>query len=100
MGRGNKGQVITFKVDASLAESMEGIANRSEFIRSAVLAALDNVCPLCSGLGVLTPKQRDHWNEFAGSHQVRECDECHEIHLVCGKDEKKKGAARKRMRGR
>jgi hypothetical protein len=83
-----KQQIVTFKVDDALQEAMEGIANRSEFIRSAVLAALDNACPLCKGLGVLSPKQRAHWDEFSGSHQIRECDDCHELYLVCAKRKK------------
>ena len=76
-------EIVTFKVDASLLEAMRGIENRSEFIRSAILAALDNICPLCGGSGTLTPDQKQHWQSFAESHSVAECDRCHEIHLVC-----------------
>ena len=83
MSKKKKQQVITFKVDPALAEAMDGIANRSEFIRSAVLAALDNTCPLCQGLGVLSPGQREHWDEFAGEHPIKECKDCHELYLVC-----------------
>ena len=79
----NKGEIITFKADASLLKAMKGLPNRSEFIRTAVLAALDSVCPVCNGTGILTPNQKDHWDEFASSHAVRECDRCHETHLVC-----------------
>ncbi|HOZ45706.1 MAG TPA: ribbon-helix-helix domain-containing protein [Candidatus Hydrogenedentes bacterium] len=78
-----KPEIITFKVDNELSEAMRGIPNRSQFIRSAVLAALDNTCPLCRGVGVLTPKQREHWNEFARTHSVTECAECHEYYLQC-----------------
>ncbi|MFP4638714.1 MAG: ribbon-helix-helix domain-containing protein, partial [Spirochaetaceae bacterium] len=74
---------ITFKVDDSLAEAMGGIRNRSEFIRRAILAALDSTCPLCQGTGILTPSQRGHWREFAEHHHVEQCDTCHETHLVC-----------------
>jgi len=80
-----KHEIITFKVDRSLREAMRGIPNRSQFIRSAVLAALDSVCPLCRGTGVLTPDQRRHWEEFALDHAVTECDDCHELHVVCSK---------------
>ena len=76
-------QVICFKVTPSLLEAMKGIPNRSEFIRTAVLAALENVCPLCRGTGILTPKQMEHWDAFAETHAVRECEECHELHVVC-----------------
>ena len=62
---------------------MEGIPNRSEFIRSAILVALKNTCPLCRGTGILTPEQQKHWQIFAQSHTVKKCDDCHSFHLVC-----------------
>jgi hypothetical protein len=76
-------QIITFKADEALVAAMEGIANRSEFIRSAILAALDGACPLCHGTGVLSPRQRAHWQEFSSNHAVETCDECHEPRIVC-----------------
>ena len=82
MGAG-KPEIVTFKAERSLLEAMKGIPNRSEFIRSAVLAALDSACPLCRGTGILTPNQKSHWDSFSDRHAVQECDECHEVHLVC-----------------
>ncbi|MFN0136827.1 MAG: ribbon-helix-helix domain-containing protein [Phycisphaerae bacterium] len=79
-----KGQeIITFKADPSLLAALGGIRNRSEFIRNAVLAALENVCPLCRGRGILTPNQKQHWSAFIADHGLAECDDCHEWHLVC-----------------
>jgi hypothetical protein len=78
-----KDEIITFKVDRKLAGAMEGIPNRSEFIRHAILAALENTCPLCRGTGILTPEQRKHWIKFSEHHAVIECDDCHAFHLVC-----------------
>jgi metal-responsive CopG/Arc/MetJ family transcriptional regulator len=78
-----RGEVITFKVDESLLEAMRGVENRSEFIRSAILAALENQCPLCNGTGVLTPRQKEHWERFSRDHGLEECEECHEIRLIC-----------------
>lgn len=80
-----KSEIITFKADHSLIEALRGIPNRSEFIRSALLSALHNICPLCGGTGLLTPGQMDHWNQFAEDHRVEECEDCHEIRLVCQK---------------
>ena len=51
--RKQKTEIVTFKADESLLVAMEGIPNRSEFIRDAVSAALESVCPLCSGTGIL-----------------------------------------------
>ncbi len=52
-----KQQIITFKAEEALVEAMGDIPNRSEFIRSAILAALEGVCPLCHGTGVLSTHQ-------------------------------------------
>jgi hypothetical protein len=78
-----KGEIITFKVDEQLSEAMAGISNRSAFIRSAILSALGNTCPVCGGSGILSVSQQQHWDEFARHHQVKECHTCHEAHLVC-----------------
>lgn len=76
-------EIVTFKTDRSLRDAMRGIPNRSEFIRAAILAALDGACPLCKGTGILTPDQRRHWQAFAADHPVKECGECHALHVVC-----------------
>ncbi len=78
-----KQDIITFKVDERLREAMEHIPNRSEFIRAAILAALDSICPLCKGTGILTPDQREHWQQFSRNHVLQECADCHAVHLVC-----------------
>lgn len=78
-----KQEIITFKADEALLKAMEGIPNRSEFIRNAILAALDSVCPLCSGTGVLSVRQQEHWKAFAENHSLRQCDACHEKMVVC-----------------
>lgn len=78
-----RAEVVTFKVDESLLKAMRGVPNRSQFIRAAVLAALDGTCPVCKGAGVLTPNQKMHWSAFAADHLMEECDECHEFRLVC-----------------
>jgi metal-responsive CopG/Arc/MetJ family transcriptional regulator len=78
-----KESVVTFKVDQAILDRLRGIPNRSEFIRKAVLAALDNYCPLCGGTGVLSPNQKRHWDEFRKHHALHECENCNELHLVC-----------------
>jgi len=91
-----KGEIVTFKADGSFLESLRGLANRSEFIRAAVLAALDSACPVCKGTGILTPNQKKHWETFARTHSVRECQDCHEFHVLCQHEAGKSpgGAAR------
>ncbi len=79
----SKQEIITFKVDEELLERLKSLPNRSEFIRRAVLNAIDNVCPLCQGAGSLTAHQRQHWVEFLSGHSLERCELCHEVHLVC-----------------
>lgn len=76
-------EVITLRVSKDLARAMQGVENRSQFIRDAILAALDSTCPLCQGAGVLSTHQRRHWEEFARWHSVKQCDDCHQMHLTC-----------------
>ncbi len=84
--------IITFKADTSLVEAMQRIPNRSEFIRAAILMALDNLCPLCAGSGVLTANQMHHWQEFTRTHSLEECSDCHEVRVVCVDEELPEGA--------
>lgn len=78
-----KQEIVTFKVDQQLFKIIQEIPNRSEFIRSAILSALDSICPLCNGSGTLTPNQKQHWKDFSERHSVETCNECNERYLVC-----------------
>ena len=72
-------EVVTFKIDKSLKQLMKGIENRSQFIRTAILNALENVCPFCKGTGVLTPHRKKHFNDLAKKHGMQMCDGCDEV---------------------
>lgn len=80
----NKREIImTFKVDETLANILRNVPNRSDFIRKSILAAIDNVCPLCMGTGILTPEQKKHFTLFLEDHELQECNKCHATYLVC-----------------
>ena len=79
----SKQEVISFKVDDSLAEIIKQIPNRSDFIRRAILSSLENICPLCQGSGILTPQQKRHWGEFSVHHSVAKCSECEAVVMTC-----------------
>ncbi len=81
-----KEDIITFKADAELMAALEGVSNRSAFIRDAILQALENRCPLCRGSGLLSLEQKKHWEDFSHHHHVEECGDCHAFHLVCDCD--------------
>jgi len=78
-----KERVVTFKADGLLAEALERLPNKSEFIRRAVESALSGACPLCGGSGHLSTEQRRHLREFLANHPLEKCDECQAVHFVC-----------------
>lgn len=78
-----KAAIMTFKAEPTLRAALEGMPNRSEFIRNAILAALGQMCPLCHGAGFLNAEQQTHWKAFATDHRVEECGDCRAWHLVC-----------------
>jgi hypothetical protein len=83
-----KQEIITLKVPESLKQAMQAVPNRSEFIRNAILAALDHLCPLCGGSGMILPNQKKHWEHFSQHHQLKKCEHCNAVHLVCAKQER------------
>jgi hypothetical protein len=76
-------RVITFKADEKLADDLDKIPNKSDFIRKAIQTALAGKCPLCSGTGVLTHNQRTHMQHFFTLHSLEKCRECNAVHFVC-----------------
>jgi hypothetical protein len=78
-----KRSIISFEADAGLARILGKVPNRSEFIRSAVLSALDSACPLCGGTGTLSVDQRRHWQSFQDHHRLERCDDCRAVRVVC-----------------
>lgn len=83
-----KQTVITFKADDNILEALERIPNKSEFIRAAILAALDESCPLCGGSGVLNPHQKTHWSAFLKEHTLTHCNECNGFEINCSHTKK------------
>jgi len=78
-----KEQVVTFKVDNRMYEQLQNTPNKSEFIRNALFKALNNICPVCSGQGVLNSCQQEHWAEFTSHHHLERCSSCKSVHLAC-----------------
>jgi hypothetical protein len=44
--------LVAVKVDAETAALLDALPNKSEFVRTALRARLDEACPLCSGTGM------------------------------------------------
>ena len=94
-----KAEILTLKVEPQLMAALRHVPNRSAFIRTAILSALENACPLCQGTGVLTPKQKEHWTAFAEDHALQECRQCNELHLICKSDRRGGRGAAHRAKG-
>ncbi|MCI0702485.1 MAG: hypothetical protein L0241_15485 [Planctomycetia bacterium] len=71
-----KSQIVAFKVDEDLAEFLDKLPNKSEFIRRAILAQFSLNCPLCTGSGVVARGVHDHFCEVISEHSVRPCEKC------------------------
>lgn len=78
-----KEEVISFKVDAALGEALKLVRNRSDFIRKAILLALEHECPLCQGTGILSTDGMKHWRNFSEHHHLHQCDDCHDNYISC-----------------
>jgi len=78
-----KERVISFKADEELAESLDKLPNRSDFIRGAIETALANKCPLCHGRGSLSAAQQKHMEHFLHQHPLKKCGQCNTVHFTC-----------------
>lgn len=74
--KADKTRIVAFKVDHELAEFLDKLENKSEFIRKAILAQFNMNCPLCSGSGVVTRGLHDHFTPVLNQHNHRNCANC------------------------
>jgi hypothetical protein len=71
-----KSQIVAFKVDADLADFLDRLPNKSEFIRRAILAQFSMTCPLCTGSGVVPSGIHDHFEHVIEHNSARPCEKC------------------------
>jgi len=60
-----KSALVALKIDAETAALLDSLPNKSEFIRAALRARLEETCPLCGGTGV---RPRSHVERPGGRH--------------------------------
>jgi hypothetical protein len=53
--------MVTFKVERQLAEFLNKLPNKSNFIRRSIAVQLGIDCPLCRGTGVVARAVHDHF---------------------------------------
>src|SRR5262245_39235064 len=74
--KSQKKQIVAFKVEDDLANFLDALPNKSEFIRKAILAQFGMTCPMCAGSGVVPRGVHDHYRPMIGQHNKRPCDKC------------------------
>jgi hypothetical protein len=80
-----KSVLIALKVDAETAAALDAVPNKSEFIREAVRARLEDLCPLCGGTGRrpgggFPPRGRRHQHALPSA----QCSDCGQSEVVIG----------------
>lgn len=74
--KANKSTVVAFKVEEELAEFLNQLPNKSDFIRRAIYSQLGVACPLCRGTGSVTKDTHDTFESFLGKWEVHACQGC------------------------
>lgn len=71
-----KSKIVAFKVEEELAEFLNDLPNKSDFIRKAILAQFGMTCPLCAGSGVTPRGVHDHYKPVIATQNKRPCEKC------------------------
>jgi hypothetical protein len=74
--KSTKSKIVAFKVEEDLAEFLNNLPNKSDFIRKAILSQFGMNCPLCEGSGVVMRGLHDHFKPIITGHNKRACDKC------------------------
>lgn len=75
-GKAPKSTVVAFKVEENLADFLNSLPNKSEFIRRAIYSQLGIACPLCRGTGSVSKETHDHFAAFLEKWDLHQCQEC------------------------
>lgn len=68
--------VVSFRVDAHLAELLRHLPDKSSFIRDAILRRFYDLCPLCHGRRVLPGIVARWWSRKIGRARTVRCMCC------------------------
>jgi hypothetical protein len=71
-----KSKIVAFKVEEELADFLDNLPNKSDFIRKAILSQFGMTCPLCTGSGVVPRGIHDHYKPVIATENTRPCEKC------------------------
>ena len=71
-----KSAVVAFKVEADLAEFLNGLPNKSDFIRRSIYSQLGVSCPLCRGTGSVSKETHNQFSAFLEKWDLHHCEGC------------------------
>lgn len=71
-----KPRLVAFKAEDSLADLLDRLPNKSEFIRRAILTQLGGTCPLCMGAGVVPTGIVQHFAPIIETNRTCHCCTC------------------------
>ena len=71
-----KTSVVAFKVEEALADVLNQLPNKSEFIRKAIAAQMSMACPLCHGAGQVSRTMHDRFVPIIRAWTTRKCQSC------------------------
>lgn len=77
-----KSAVVAFKVEEELANFLNQLPNKSDFIRRSIYSQLGIACPLCRGSGSVSKETHDHFTTFLEKWEVHECEGCGDAFAV------------------
>jgi hypothetical protein len=83
MSRGPlKSRIVAVKVEAELAEFLNRLPNKSDFIRKAILAQFGTACPLCEGSGQVPAAIGQPYGPVLRRHRERACLKCGTVEAI------------------
>jgi hypothetical protein len=71
-----KTAVVAFKVEEQLAEFLNGLPNKSAFIRKAIATQMSIACPLCNGSGQVSRWMHDNYLPLLQRWNSQNCAGC------------------------
>jgi len=69
-------KVIAIRIEDELADLLNALTNKSEFIRAAILAQCVAKCPLCAGRGTVSSEIADMFEPILRDNRLIACAKC------------------------